>query len=96
MMADPWEERLAPALEGKEGHIDVESVWTFLDIKADRQDPHTSQRVTQIMARLGFEKTKRRRGGPTLTVYSNGKANTFFSISRAGTAGTLGTVLGTD
>ena len=96
MMADPWEERLAPALEGKEGHIDVESVWTFLDIKADRQDPHTSQRVTQIMSRLGFEKTKRRRGGPTLTVYSNGKANTFFSISKAGTAGTLGTVLGTD
>ena len=93
MIADPWEERLEPALDGKEGQIEVEAVWQFLGIKSDRQDPHMGQRVTQIMGRLGFTKVRLRKGGPAVPCYTNKKANAWFTI--AGTAGTLGTPLGT-
>lgn len=93
MIADPWEERLEPALEGKQGQIEVDAIWHFLGIKSDRQDPHTGQRVTQIMNRLGFEKAKLRKGGTLTPCYTNRKASTWVILD--GTHGTVGTLLGT-
>ena len=93
MIADPWEDKLGPALEGKAGHIEVEAVWKYLGIETHRQNPQVGHNVSQIMNRLGFEKTKLRKGGPAIPCFTNRKASTWFVLD--GTHGTVGTEVGT-
>lgn len=94
MMADPWEERLEPVLEGKVGHIEVEAIWKFLTIETHRQNPQIGHTVSQIMSRLGFEKKKLRKNGVLTPCYTNHRASAWFTLG--GTTGTVGTLLGTD
>jgi predicted P-loop ATPase len=71
LQVEPWEEILAPLLEGKCGHIPTDVLWRRLDIKTDRQDGNMGRRLTQIMGRLGWTKTKRRHNGPLVPCFSN-------------------------
>lgn len=97
MITDPWAEHLEPALDGKTGHVSIDDVWAFLGIKAERQDANIGHRLTGILHRLGFEKSRRRKSGKLVYCYSNNTTGTWFALGeRPGTGGTLGTPLGTD
>ncbi|MFA5952794.1 MAG: virulence-associated E family protein [Hyphomicrobium sp.] len=69
MITDPWLDQLEPALAGTLGAVATADLWKFLEIKAAHQDPYSSQRLTAVMAQLGFEKKKKRKDGAPLSCY---------------------------
>jgi predicted P-loop ATPase len=72
LVVDPWQERLEPIFDGRIGHVLIDDLWKFLDVKGDRQNGSIGRRLSQIMTRLSFE--KKRLSHPTkgrLWAYTN-------------------------
>jgi predicted P-loop ATPase len=59
LLADPWQERLEPIFDGRLGHVAIDDLWTFLNVKGDRQNGSIGRRLSGIMTRrLGYEKKR--------------------------------------
>ncbi len=71
--SEPRLEKLEPLLADKIGSVKVEDVWSFLEIKGDRQSSSNGRRVKQVMEQLGFRKVRMRlRGDERPYVFTNG------------------------
>ena len=71
LIADPWQEILAPLLEGKKGCVLTSTLWAKLKVESDRQDGNLGQRLAAIMTKLGFKRVRRRRDGLLVYGYTN-------------------------
>jgi predicted P-loop ATPase len=57
---DPWEDVLEPRYTPRPERVQLEDPWTALDIPVAGRTPQAQQRLTKIMARLGYVKKNAR------------------------------------
>lgn len=60
LVGDPWEDIISNLVQGREGKIATETLWTALKLDGGRQNPLLAARLAEVMTKLGFTKHRLR------------------------------------
>ena len=93
----PWKEKLEDMLQGRSGKVLIEVLWSYLNIKEDRQNKYAAGQLRTYMELLGWHKTKRSYCGKKRHCYANARKCWGFGVRDGANRGPadLGTALGT-
>jgi hypothetical protein len=77
---DPWEDRLADHLEGRQGKLEIIDAWRLVGVEPGQQTQDQNQRLGIVMKRLGWERGRRRKDNRLTYAYIKGKKNEWLKV----------------